>query len=389
MRSLKVYIVCFLLFLTHILFAQDVKSLEKQVEKLQKDIKTAEKILAQTSKSKQTTVNQVNLLKTQISQREKLIKMYAKQIDNVNKEIGSNRRKISSLNNELDDHRAEYANLIKICYNNRNDLNNLLFVFSADNYNTAMNRWRYIKQFRELLQKKMYTIDSLQTKVNDKLRVNEKVKKEKDALLAKEKTAQNELLKDKKKLDNQLAELKKKEKSINKDIAAKKKQQQDLKKKIEGIIAEDLKNTKSHDSNNVKLSGFFEQNKGKLPWPVAEGYVSQKYGTSQHPTQPKVKITNNGVDISTTRDAKVRAVFNGEVRMVFNTDNGTAVLIRHGNYFTLYSNLQKVFVKRGDNVKTSQEIGVVRTNSSDNMTILHFEVWKEKTTMNPEKWLTK
>ena len=117
--------------------------------------------------------------------------------------------------------------------------------------------------------------------------------------------------------------------------------------------------------------------------------ISNHYGASKHPTQPKVTINNNGVDIATTKDAKARAVCDGEVSMVINNGSNNAVLIRHGNYFTLYSNLDAVYVNKGDKVKAMKEIGHVHTNSVDEKAVLHFEVWQDKKTVNPEDWLRK
>ena len=139
-----------------------------------------------------------------------------------------------------------------------------------------------------------------------------------------------------------------------------------------------------------KMSGSFLQNKGKLPYPVAQGIITGRYGLSPHPTQPKVTVNNNGVDISTTKGAKARSVFDGEVCFVTSQGNNNAILIRHGLYFTLYSNLEKVFVKVGDKVTTGQDIGRIHTNVSDGKTILHFEIWQEnRTTVNPAVWIKK
>lgn len=390
MKSLIRHIV-FLIFIINAfnVNGQDVSALEKQVEGLKNDIKLAEKLLKETSKSKEASVNQVNLLKTQISQREALIKTYKRQIDLLDKEIAGNKRRIDHLNTELKDHRDEYANLALISYRNRNKLSGILFVFSADSFNSAMNRWRYLREFGEMLQGKMIVIDSLEKSVNAQLVRNQSVKKEKDKVLANEKKAREQLLSDKKKLDNDIASLKKKEKQIKKDIAEKEKQQKALKKEIEKIIAAELAKSGSNNEANLKLSADFVQNKGKLPWPVKEGIISGKYGLSQHPTQAKVQVNNNGIDISTSRGMKARAVFGGEVRMVVNTGICNAVLVRHGSYFTLYSNLDAVSVKKGDKVKVLQEIGTIHTNNDDGKTILHFELWQDKKTVNPEKWIAK
>ena len=207
------------------------------------------------------------------------------------------------------------------------------------------------------------------------------------------------MLNDRDKLNKDLASLKKKESQIQKDIKTKENETKKLKKEIEKIIAEEIRKAKEREElakkNNTSsvdynLSNNFAQNKGKLPYPVEQGIITGKYGLSQHPTQSKVTVNNNGIDISTTKGAKARSVFDGEVCFVTSQGNNNAILIRHGLYFTLYSNIEKVFVKHGDKVTTGQEIGRIHTNVSDGKTILHFEIWQEnKTTVNPALWIRK
>ena len=271
-----------------------------------------------------------------------------------------------------------------------------MFIISAEDFNQAIKRWRYVQEFRNLIQQKINDIDSTEIKVNLQLAKEKNDKREKDQLLAKEKKEQEDLIKDKKKLDNQVNALKKKEKSIQKEIQDKETEAKKLKKQIKEIIAEEIRKANEREelakrnnrtSDDIKLSNNFVENKSKLPWPVDQGIISGKYGLTQHPTQTKVKINNNGIDITTVAESKAKSVFDGEVSMIVNSGNNNAVLIRHGLYFTLYSNLDIVYVKRGDKVKTMQEIGHIHTNVADNKTILHFELWEDKETVDPAKWL--
>ena len=219
------------------------------------------------------------------------------------------------------------------------------------------------------------------------------------AILAKEKAERVALLKERDKLNNDIAALKKKEKQIQKDISTKDKQTKELQKQIEKVIAEEIRKAKEREEtakkNNTKsvdynLSANFEQNKGKLPYPVEQGIITGKYGTTQHPTQKKVTTNNKGVDITTTKGSKVRSVFDGEVCVVTTQGGHGVILIRHGFYFTLYANLEKVYVKVGDKVSTGKEIGLVHTDANDGKTILHFEIWQEnRTTVNPALWIRK
>ena len=378
---------------------QTVESLEKKIASIQKDIKLAEKLLKETSKNKEATINQVTLLQTQINQRESLIKTYQSQVNALNKAIQKNKNGIASAKKDLALFQKEYANLLVIAYRNKGKTNNLMFVFSSEDFNQGMRRMRYIQELNDLVKEKIEEIKNTQEKINNQLNKNESNKKEIEKVLAKEKEEKASLVNDRDKLNKDLASLKKKETQIQKEIKTKEEETKKLKKQIEKIIAEEIRKAKEREEqakkNNTKsvdynLSNNFAQNKGKLPYPVEQGIITGKYGLSPHPTQPKVTVNNNGVDISTTKGAKARTVFEGEVCFVTSQGSNNAILIRHGLYFTLYSNIEKVFVKVGDKVTTGQEIGRIHTNVSDGKTILHFEIWQEnKTTVNPALWIKK
>lgn len=388
-----------LFFMTTTAYCQTVESLEKKIQSIQKDIKLAEKLLKETAKDKETSINQVSLLQTQIKQRESLIKTYQSQINAINKDIQNNKNQIATLEKNLKLYRKEYSNLLVINYRNKGKVNNLLFIFSSEDFNQAMRRMRYIQELNGLVKDKIEEIDSTQIKIQLQLEKNEKNKKDKEKILAKEKQEKAVLMKERDKLNNDIASLKKKEKQIQKDITSKEKQTKELKKQIEKIIAEEIRKAKEREEaakkNNTEsidynLSANFAQNKGKLPYPVEQGIIIGKYGLSQHPTQKKVTVNNNGIDISTTKGSKARCVFDGEVCGVMNQGGNSVILVRHGLYFTLYSNLEKVYVKMKDKVVTGQEIGKIHTNVSDGKTILHFEIWQEnRTTVNPALWIKK
>ena len=395
----KFWVLLFILMLTISANCQTVESLEKKIASIQKDIKLAEKLLKETSKNKETTINQVTLLQTQINQRESLIKTYQSQVNALNKAIQKNKNGIASAKKDLALFQKEYANLLEIAYRNKGKTNNLLFVFSSEDFNQAMRRMRYIQELNDLVKEKIEEIKNTQEKINNQLNKNESNKKEIEKVLAKEKEERASLVNDRDKLNKDLASLKKKETQIQKEIKTKEDETKKLKKQIEKIIAEEIRKAKEREEqakkNNTKsvdynLSNNFAQNKGKLPYPVAQGIITGRYGLSPHPTQPKVTVNNNGVDISTTKGAKARSVFDGDVCFVTSQGNNNAILIRHGLYFTLYSNLEKVFVKVGDKVTTGQDIGRIHTNVSDGKTILHFEIWQEnRTTVNPAVWIRK
>ena len=379
--------------------SQTTQSLENKIQSIQKDIKLAEKLLKETSKDKEVTLNQVALMQTQINQRENLIKTYQNQVNLINKEIQTNKKEITSLKKDLALYQKEYANLLVINYRNKGKANNLMFIFSADDFNQAMRRMRYIQELNGLVKDKIEEIESTQTKINNQLENNEKHKKEIEQILNEEKKERAVLVKERDKLNKDIASLKKKESQIKKDIKKKEKETKELKKQIDKIIAEEIRKAKEREAaakkNNTSsidynLSSSFAQNKGKLPYPVEQGIITGRYGVSQHPTQKDVKVKNDGVDISTTKGAKARAVFEGVVCGSTSQGSNSVILIRHGLYFTLYSNLERVYVKVGEKVATGQEIGRIHTNVSDGKTILHFEIWHEnRTTVNPSLWIRK
>ena len=367
--------------------AQSASDLEKRVNKLQEDIKTSQNLLKQTSKNKETTLQEVELLQAQIKQRDDLIATYNKQLDNLNKSTKAYKSDINNLQNELQKSRQEYAELLEIAYRNRNNINNLIFIFSSDDFNQAIRRMRYLQQFQDLLKHKMQEIDDTKADIMKRIDRNEADKKRIEALKNEQNKQREALNKDKKALNDKVAKLKKQEKKIKKEISQKEKETKELQARIKKIIADEVAKRKADATVDTKLSATFESNKGKLPWPVAKGVVTKKYGNNPHPTQSKVVVFNNGIDISTEQGADALCVFDGQVSTVFNTGLTNVVMVRHGLYFTLYANLDKVYVKNGDKVKTGQKLGLIHTGSSDNVTTLHFEVWNDKNNTNPGLWL--
>lgn len=367
--------------------AQNVNDLEKKIEKLQGEIKTSQNLLKKTSKNKEATLQEVELLQAQIKKRDDLIATYDKQLRALDKETKAYKSDVNKLQGDLQKSRQEYADLLVLSYRNRNNINNLLFIFSSEDFNQAIRRMRYIQQFKDLLQHKMDEIDNTKSDIKKRIEKNDIDKKRIEELKKVHQKEKESLNKDKKSLNDKVAKLRKQEKDIKKDIAKKQKETDDLQAKIKKIIADEVAKRKADATVDTKLSATFEANKGKLPWPVASGVVVKKYGNNPHPTQPKVVVKNNGIDISTEQGANALCVFDGQVSTVFNTGSTNVVMVRHGLFFTLYANLDKIFVKAGDKVKTGQKLGVIHTGATDNVTTLHFEVWNEKNNTNPERWL--
>ena len=426
MKKLHIILVLLLLAFVSPTFAQKTKGkskkqLQSEINSLQKEISTANQLLKKTKKDKEMTLNEVNLLDKKIKQRENLIKAYNQQIAVLDEEINTGQSNIKTLNSDLKKLRKEYAKMIVFANKNRSHYNMLGFVFASKDFNQAFSRLRYIREFNEARKVKIDQIASTERRISDEVEASQKAREEQAALLKDEKTQQEALQKEKKDLNGQVAKLKKKEGSIQQDIKNKQQQAKKLQKAIDDIIAEEIRKANAEAERKRKeeakknankgkattapapkekgmaltpaektLSSNFVNNKGNLPWPVERGVISSSYGKHASVVSDKVTVTNNGIDIATTEGAQARAVFEGEVTSVVKlTGANTVVIIRHGEYFTVYSNLENVTVKRGDKVKTKQNIGTVHTNKTEDKTELHFELLKEQNRQNPANWLSK
>ena len=426
MKKLHIILVLLLLALVSPTFGQKTKGkskkqLQSEINSLQKEISTANQLLKKTKKDKEMTLNEVNLLDKKIKQRENLIKAYNQQIAVLDEEINTGQSNIKTLNSDLKKLRKEYAKMIIFANKNRSHYDMLGFVFASKDFNQAFRRLRYIREFNEARKVKIDQIVSTERRINDEVEASQKAREEQDAMLKDEKAQQEALQKEKKDLNGQVAKLKKKEGSIQQDIKNKQQQAKKLQKAIDDIIAEEIRKANAEAERKRKeeakknankgkattapapkekgmaltpaektLSSNFVNNKGNLPWPVERGVISSSFGKHASVVSDKVTVTNNGIDIATTEGAQARAVFEGEVASVVKlTGANTVVIIRHGEYFTVYSNLENVTVKRGDKVKTKQNIGTVHTNKTEDKTELHFELLKEQNRQNPANWLSK
>lgn len=389
-------------------------SLEKQIKSLQKEIETANKLLKETSKNKEVTLNQVNLLDKKIQNRQKLINACNEQIKLLDESINQGENNIKRLNGELGKLRGEYAKMVQFAYKNRSHYDQLEFLFAAQDFNQAFQRLRYIQQFTDARKTKMNQISSTQKKVSDEVEANRKAREEQAALLAEEKAQKEALVTEKDELNAQVKQLKKQESKIQQNIKDKQAQAKKFQQEIDKIIAEEIRKAneraakEAKNASNTKkgtttkpdkmaltpsekvLSTSFSANKGKLPWPVERGVISNSYGKHTSSVSSKVTVTNNGIDIATAENAKARCVFEGVVVSVVKPSaSNIGVIIRHGDYFTVYSQLDEVYVNRGDKVKTKQNIGKVHTDRSEGKTEIHFELRHGTETLNPSQWLSR
>ncbi len=413
MKKRNNFILSFLLLLlTFASFAQTAKELEEKKKRLQDDIKYTNKLLDETENSKKKSLNQLRLLGTKIEMRQELIKTISKEVKLIDRQINQTNSVVGSLENDLKKLKAEYAQMIYFAWKNQNSYNKLMFIFSSKDFNQAYLRLKYIQQYADYRKKQAKIIKETQLALGEKIDVLKKSRTEKAALLTNEEQEKLKLTSEKKEKDELLENLQDREAQLKKELKQKQNEAQKLQKEIERIIAEEIKKRQeearkkaaadklagkevketpsgfSLTPEEILISGNFELNKGKLPWPSDRGIITGHFGESTHPDLPNVKINNNGIDIGTDKESKARAVFDGTVSAIISIPGAyRAVMVRHGDYISVYSNLEEVFVKKDDKIKVKQEIGKVHTDDSEGKTELHFEIWKGNEKTNPEEWL--
>lgn len=395
------YILVLFLLQTSFSEAQSAKqkSLEAQRVKYQKELKQLNLFLFSNKKQKKSVVSLVEDLNYKVNVRRNLINITNDQANLLTREINTNQNEISSLRNQLTGLKKDYSKMVVKSYKNKSEQSRIMFLLSSDDFKQAYKRLQYIKQYTDYQKSQGDLIKVKTTKLQDLNTDLLRQKKDKDQLIAENRAAKIALEKEIKEQNKLMASIREnlstyssKIKKKQQDIAAVDKAINTLIK--EAIAASNRKAGKSKSSSNFALtpeakliSKNFVSNKGKLPWPVIKGVVKMRYGTQRSPIDPSVSIKSNGVQITTEKNAKVRAVFEGEVlAVVTQKRSNPAILIRHGNYITIYRNLLKVYVIKGDKVTAKQEIGEVFTNN-EGETTLGFGVSKEASTENPASWL--
>ena len=378
------------------LFCQSRKQLENQRKRLMNDISVTSGLLSETKKSKTATLDRFIALKKQITKRELLVKTLKKEVVLMDENMVNTSDVIEALGQDIIDLKEEYATMIRKAYRHKTNNTELLFLFSSDNFNQAIRRYRYLEQYDRYRKNQAKLILATQEMLEQKIASLEKRKTDKVELLDTE-SNQKEILKGElKDLDKLLSSLKKDEKRLKKDLKSKQKSRDQLNNAIEDFIRSEiaLEDKEQPSESKVKkkliLTSDFSSNRGRLPWPVNEGIITRRFGKQAHPTLHKIEITNNGIDIRTQKNAQVKAVFEGKVAgKQFIPGYSNMLIIQHGEYFTVYSNLEEVYVKRGEKVDTQQTIGIASIDSKSNKSEVHFEVWRDKIRLNPQDWVTK
>ncbi len=396
MRLLLTLLLTVLCFLSSTSYSQTIESLEEDIKRAETEIARTNTLLDKTRADQQVSQRQLQLIKTRIDNRKKVISSLASQITLINRKINGNNSNIKTMNSELEELKKDYSKMIYNAYKNYKLNNYLLFLFSATDYNDITRRIFYIRRYNQMRQTQAQKIASTTEQLSVEVSSLEKQNKE----LEKTRTAHNTELKslsnDQTQYNSTLSKLNAQEKNLASTLKASQKQIEQLQDQIQHIIAEEArKNQNTEYSDEYKaqfeaLTGQFDSNQGRLPIPVRGGVIIDRYGRHEHPTQSGLIVDNKGVNFAASRNADVLSVFAGEVTRVFFFQGlNNSVMVRHGNYLTVYSNLQTVAVKSGDKVKAGQLLGRLSSSNDNKDHVLHFEIWRETTNLNPELWIRK
>jgi murein hydrolase activator len=396
-----------LLLLSATSFAQtsSKKDLEKRKEKIQKEIDFTNNQLKIVSKNKNATKEQLEALQKKIRLREQLIGNINSEISALGGQIETTNKEILTLEEKMKLLKAAYADMVRYAYKNRNIYQRLMFVFAAQDFNQAYKRISWLQQYSRHRMQQAEEISVTETELTGKKQDLEQKKNQKTSLKISEQNNKATLEKEKVEQDQVMKKLTVREQKLKKELAEKQAAKQKLDRAIETLIKKEIEAAKKKavaagkknvTNSNVftstpetqKLSSGFSNNKGLLPWPVESGAITGTFGNHPHKELKGIMVNNNGLDIQSSKGSSARSIFEGTVSGVISIPGSNkAVIIRHGEYLTVYSNLTDVSVKTGDKVTTKQRIGSIANDSENQRAEIHLEIWKNVTKLNPQQWL--
>ena len=389
----------FALFLASVAYSQRTRqSLEEQRRQVLREIEETNRLLRVTVKDQEQSASKLNLLNAQFEQ-------YNRLISGINNEIAYTDRQINTMTNEtkrdsaiIEQMKSEYVKLLVQSYKNRGQYNKLIYVLSAKDFNEAYRRMKYFQQYSDYSKKQVEEIKLKQEELAKAIEQLKAHKADNEQLRAERRRENANLQEVKRDLDHEISSLKSKEKELRKQLAEQQERDRKFQAEISRLISEEAKKQGTTAANLHErltpeqrlISNNFRANRGKLPWPTERGIVTGKFGTSRHEVIQNIQVDNIGIHITTVANAEVRAVFDGEVTNVGGIPGvNMFVLVRHGNYFTVYLNLVDVTVKQGDKIKLKQSIGKVYTEKGVQTATLQFQIFEGANKQNPEQWLSK
>jgi septal ring factor EnvC (AmiA/AmiB activator) len=421
----------FILLLTSTGFVWSQKKsdqLQAEQNKLEKKLSTTKSLLDKVKKGTQSSLNELKLIENQVKNRELLVRNFDNQIRSAELTISSKDSQIKELQKRLVRLKEQYKKLLIYAYKHRNKSAKMMYIFSSSNYFEAVKRTSYLKRLSEIQQKQFKVILQSEKTIHKEIKTIREEKEHKKILLQEKIIEKQQIEKDKSAKQLALEKLRKDESSLMAEMKEQERQKAELKRRIKLAIEKEIaeaeakarkeaekkaslasKNTSTttkttanstatkevtftDTKENIALGKSFESNRGKLPWPVAKGSITEGYGKNAHPTLPNVFTNNNGIDIGAPKNSQVRAVFDGEVTSVLNIPGaGKVIIIKHGAYRTVYSNLQEAYVSVGDKVSSKQAIGSLLADDEGNLSTSHFEIHQvvegNVQRINPTLWL--
>ncbi len=422
-------VICFLLafwLLPLDAFAQSKKELEERRKKIIRDITATEKMLQKTKANKNATYDRFLALQSQIKSREALIQTIQAELVAAEEGISRNQKVIIALNQDVANMRQEYGRTVRSAFRQKTLSNPILYILSAYSLNQAFRRWLFLRKYDQRRREQAKAIAETQLMLSNKTKTLEDSRVEKENLLVSMQGQKESLKAELLEKDEMLKFLAKDESRLKADLEKKQEAHEALNQAIENIISAEVRKrvdearskpqpaaperqpvvsnpAPEKERNNTVAAApaaetenmdnatiGFAKSRGRLPWPVESGFISRGFGRQRHPTLKNIEITNNGVDIRTAENATVRAVYEGRVAGTqFIPGHEYTVIIQHGDYYTVYSNLAGTTLNKGDFVRAKQTIGTVSTNPITGSSELHFEVWNQKERVNPSGWIKK
>ncbi len=377
------------------LLSQDINHLRSQREKSKSEILKTEELLKKTQENTKNEFQNLKLINRNISLRNGIIKGISNEINLLNEKIAKNASTIDTLEKQIVDLKIDYGNVIYKSYLNKSAYHRSQYIFAASDFNQAFKRLKYMQQYSRFRKGQAEKIELKREELREINRKQEEDKLNRKALLLDEQSEMAELNNDRKDQEIYLGKLNKQEKKIKRELEAQRATFNKLEREISKLIAAGTGSETSSSGMKMTpeekiISHEFSQNKGRLPWPVARGVISMGHGRQNATGLKNVEIENLGIYIVTDDNASVQSVFDGKVSSILSLAGGNmAVLVKHGEYFSVYVNITAVKVKVGDTIKIKQEIGRASHDGKDGNPEFNFQIWKGKENLDPENWLAK
>ena len=416
-----IHYILLILLIVPTLTGQTVEELERRRKEALQQLETTGKILNETRQDQRNTLNKLNVLNRNIRERNNLITNIAKEISVLEREMNTLTEETRKMERELRQLKADYAHTVRETYIYRSIYSRIMFVLSSDNFDQSFRRMRYLQEFSNYRKHQAAEIERTKAELDKKAQLLAHHRATQEEIKQKQQSEKKKLEVDRRREDVALGALKKKESTLRVEQQRQQRIANEINRRIEQLIAEEIRKQEAQAKARAKkdepetsdkkesttskssgreqtmtkeqrlISGNFAANLGRLPWPTERGFISGRFGVQAHPVLKYVTINNKGIYIQTTSGTQARAVFEGTVSKLFTIPGSNyAIIVQHGQYWTVYSNLVEVSVRVGQKVSAKQNLGRIYTDQeNDNKTELYFQIWKDRNILNPESWITR